>query len=402
MSVYLSSLNNIINFVFAGSYRRKQEVVGSTDILVHTKDNFATASDFLNYVLIEEVIKKTKDMIRVVLISGMIVTLHFIPKNQWSTALVYYTGSQRHLRQLKKFAKQNHLELKKEGLFKEHTVIATPNEKKLYSTLGLRYIEPELREGKGELEASKQALLPKLITLDNLRGDLHSHTTETDGTASLEEMVDAAIEKGYEYLAITDHTKRLAITNGLNEERLLQQIRQIDKLNGRLKNFRILKGSEVDILEDGSLDLPDWILKELDMRVCSLHSRFNYPIEKQTERILRAMENPYFNILGHPTGRLIHHRKPYPLNLEIIFKAAKARGCIMELNAQPSRLDLNDQYGLMAKHFGVKFAISSDAHSIRELDNIRFGINQARRGWLEPQDVINTKSITNLLKLLTT
>ena len=242
--------------------------------------------------------------------------------------------------------------------------------------------------------------LEGVLIVTHIKGDLHSHTNETDGIESLEIMVKAAIEKGYEYLAITDHSKRLTITNGLDEKRLLQQIKFIDKLNEKLINFTILKSIEVDILEDGKLDLSNDVLKELDLCVCSIHSKFKLPEVIQTERIIRAMDNPYFNILGHATGRLITSRPSYPIQMEKILHAAKERNCFIELNSQPSRLDICDKYCLMAKKLGVKIAISSDAHSVPELDFVRFGINQARRGWLEANDVINTRQLKELKKIL--
>jgi DNA polymerase (family 10) len=212
-------------------------------------------------------------------------------------------------------------------------------------------------------------------------------------------MAEAAMRCGYEYLAITDHTQHLTVARGLDKKRLLQQIKEIERLNGRFRKFRILRGSEVDILEDGSLDLPDEILKELDVRVCSIHYRFELSEKKQTERVIRAMDNPYFNILGHPTGRLLDRRRPYELNLEQVMKAAKERGCFMEINAQPERMDLNDLHCLAAKAHGVKLVISTDAHSDFDLNYMRYGVAQARRGWLEAPDVINTLPLSKLLPL---
>jgi len=248
--------------------------------------------------------------------------------------------------------------------------------------------------------AAERNTLPTLITLNDIKGDLHSHTNETDGVEALEVMVEAAMQLRYEYFAITDHSKRLAITNGLDEKRLLKQIEQINKLNSKYPHFKILKSIEVDILEDGSLDLSDDVLKELDIRVCSIHSKFKLPTDKQTERIIRAMDNPYFNILGHMTGRLLTSRKPYDLQIEKIFIAAKERGCFIELNSQPARLDIHDVYCKQAKEIGLKVSISSDAHSVRELSFMSFGVNQARRGWLEKGDVINTRNVSELLKII--
>jgi DNA polymerase (family 10) len=264
----------------------------------------------------------------------------------------------------------------------------------------MQYVEPELRENNGEIEAALKHKLPKLVELSDIRGDLHSHTNETDGHYTLAEMVAVAQAKGYEYLAITDHSQRLTVANGLDKKRLLAQIRAIDALNEQLKGFTILKAIEVDILEDGSLDLPDDVLKELDLTVCSVHSKFNLSEKKQTERIVRAMDNPHFKILGHPTGRLLNQRPPYALDLSQLLQAAKERGCVVELNAQPERLDFNDIYCRMAKEVGVKVAISTDAHSIYHFDFMRFGVGQARRGWLEADDVINTRNLRDLRKLL--
>lgn len=386
--------------ICAGSYRRRKEVIGNIDILVETSEPQKLLQQFLALDEIDEVVKVELDYAVVILRSGLQITLHCVSAKAYGAALLYATGSSEHIHHLQQLAAQKKFQLNQRGLFQNKKYVSGKTEQEIYQQLGLCYIEPELRENRGEIAASQKNLLPHLIKLTDLRGDLHMHTQETDGTESLATMVQAAMKKGYDYVAITDHSKRLTITNGLDEERLLQQIKLIDDLNSQLKDFTILKSIEVDILEDGSLDLPNWILKELDIRICSIHSKFNLPKDKQTQRIIRAMDNPYFNVLGHPTGRLIFHREPYPLDMEKILTAAKERGCFLELNAQPARLDLNDQYCLMAKKMGVKLAISSDAHSINELDFIQFGIFQARRGWIERQDVINTRKLADLKKIL--
>jgi DNA polymerase (family 10) len=265
--------------------------------------------------------------------------------------------------------------------------------------VGLPYIEPELRENRGEIEAAKNGALPRLVTLNEIRGDLHAHTNATDGQADLETMALAAKEQGYEYLAITDHTQRLAMAHGQDPKRVRAQIRKIDRLNAKLKGITILKAAEVDILEDGRLDLPDDVLKELDFTVCSIHSRFNLSRKQQTERVIRAMDNPYFNIFGHPSGRLIQQREPYDIDLEAVMLAALDRGGFLEVNAQPDRMDMTDTYCRMAKEIGIKVAISSDAHSEHQVANMRFGVGQARRGWIETADVVNTRPLKQLLKL---
>ncbi|MEA1949249.1 MAG: PHP domain-containing protein, partial [Thermodesulfobacteriota bacterium] len=241
--------------------------------------------------------------------------------------------------------------------------------------------------------------LPELITLEDIRGDLHCHTKATDGHDTLKQMAEAAAERGYAYLAITDHSKHVTVAHGLNKKHLLEQIKVIDKLNGKLDDIMVLKSIELDILEDATLDLPDSVLKELDFTVCAVHYKFNLSRKKKTERILRAMDNPYFTILAHPSGRLINERESYPIDLEKIMKAAGEHGCFLELNAHPDRLDLTDEACKMAKEMGLKVAISTDAHSISNLDYMRFGVNQARRGWLEAKDVINCQPLKDLRKL---
>jgi DNA polymerase (family 10) len=264
----------------------------------------------------------------------------------------------------------------------------------------LPYIEPELREDRGEIQAARENELPDLIPLRDIPGDLHTHTKAADGKSSLEEMASAAKEHGYEYIVISDHSQSLAVAKGFGARRLAEQIEEIDRFNEKMTDFRILKSIEVDILEGGSLDLPDKILKRLDITTCSVHGKFNLSREKQTERILQAMDNPHFHILGHPTGRLINERAPYDVDMQRLMRAAADRNCFMELNARPERLDLNEIHCKMAKEAGVKIAICTDVHSIHELDNMRFGIGQARRGWLEPEDVLNSRSWEELKKKL--
>jgi DNA polymerase (family 10) len=296
---------------------------------------------------------------------------------------------------------KKNLKINEYGIFKGKKQISVSHEKQIYEILDLAFVVPELRENKGEIQAAEQNRLPCLVQLQDIRGDLHVQTSETDGLAGLEKMVQSAQDMGYTYLAITDHSRQVRIANGMDIRRLEKQMEKIDRLNDSLDGFRVLKGVEVDILADGSLDFPDEVLKKLDLRVCSIHFSHNLSRKKQTDRILKAMENPFFNILGHPTGRLINRRKPYAVDLEKIMAAAKESGCFLELNAQPDRLDLNDDACRLARDMHVKIAVSSDAHDTGGLSHLRRGIDQARRGWLEPADIINTYSCQDLVRMMT-
>jgi DNA polymerase (family 10) len=328
------------------------------------------------------------------------VDLRVLPQVSYGAALHYFTGSKSHNIAVRRLAVKKRLKINEYGVFKNEKRIAGKTEKEVFDTVGLAFIEPELRENRGEVEAAQQGRLPDLIKLGDLRGDLHTHTKETDGHNSLEEMAKAAKDRGYEYLAVTEHSKKVAMAKGLDAERLKKQIKEIDRLNEKLEGIILLKGVEVDILKDGSLDLPDDILKELDLTVCSVHYNRNLSKKQQTERIIRAMDNPYFNILAHPTGRLIDEREPYEVDLEILMESARDRGCFLEINAHPDRLDLPDRYCKMAKDMGLKVVISTDAHNLSDLDFMRFGVDQARRGWLEAKDVLNTRKWEEIRKML--
>lgn len=397
---YLKKTKGLKEITVAGSFRRKKETVGDLDILVTCKKGSKIMDRFVRYEDIRKVVSQGTTRSTVILRSGLQVDLRVLPQVSYGAALHYFTGSKSHNIAVRKIGTKKGLKINEYGVFKGDERIAGKTEKEVYDQVGLPYIEPELRENRGEVEAAQKDELPNLLTLKDIRGDLHSHTKATDGHHSLEAMAKAAKEHGYEYLAVTDHSQKVTMAKGLDAKRLSEQIKAIDKLNEELEGIRILKGIEVDILEDGSLDLPDDILKELDLRVCSVHYKQNLSQQKQTERIIRAMDNPYFNILAHPTGRLINERKPMELNLEKIMEAAKDRGCHLEVNAHPDRLDLSDPYCKMAREMDLKLAISTDAHSTSDLDFMRFGVNQARRGWLEAGDVLNTHSWKQLKKLL--
>ncbi|UCD36502.1 MAG: DNA polymerase/3'-5' exonuclease PolX [Nitrospiraceae bacterium] len=397
---HLKEVKGIRALEAAGSYRRRKETVGDLDILASVKKGTRIMDHFVNYEDTGTVISRGETRSSILLRSGFQVDLRVVEEGSYGAALQYFTGSKAHNIAIRKMGVQKGLKINEYGVFRGRERVAGKTEADVYKTVGLPYIEPELREDRGEIEAAQKKKLPRLVTLDDIRGDLHVHTKLTDGHSSLQEMAEAAQKRGYEYLAITEHSQRVTVAGGIDKKALARQIKEIDALNSTLKGFTILKGIEVDILEDGSLDLPDDILKELDVVVCSVHYKFNLPERKQTGRIIRAMDNKYFHIFAHPSGRLINERDPYPVDMEKIMEEAKDRGCFLELNAHPDRLDLTDIYCKTAKGMGVKVAISTDAHSINSMDFMRYGIGQARRGWLEADDVINTRSLKELKKLL--
>lgn len=398
---YLRATPGVTRAIIAGSYRRRKETIGDIDILITCQDSHPVMERFVAYDEVEQVLSKGKTRSTVVLRSGLQVDLRVVAEDSYGSALQYFTGSKAHNIAVRSIAVKLGLKLNEYGVFRGETYIAGRTEEDVYRAIGLPYIEPELREDWGEIEAAQQGRLPHLVTVADIRGDLHAHTKATDGHASIEDMAEAAKAKGYEYLAITDHTKRVTVANGMDATRMAQQIELIDRLNERLQGITILKSAEVDILEDGSLDLPDDILKQLDLTVCSIHYKLNLSREKQTERVIRAMDNPYFTIFGHPSGRMIGEREPYAIDMERVMEAALERGCVLEVNAQPARLDLTDTHCKMAKDMGVKVVISTDAHRTTDLDFMRFGVDQARRGWLEPSDVLNTRTWPELKRLIT-
>ncbi len=397
---YLRENRSIQDIEIAGSYRRRKETIGDLDILVTCEDSISVMTHFVNYFDIDEVLSKGDTRSSIILKSGIQVDLRVLPQKSYGAAMLYFTGSKAHNIVIRKLAKQKDWKVNEYGLFSNDDFLAGETEKGIYNKLGLPYIEPELRENRGEFEAAESGNLPELIKLSDIKGDLHTHTNLTDGKNTLEEMAEAAQKLGYKYIANTDHSKRVTVAGGLDEKQVFENIKRTDKLNENFKDFTILKGIEVDILEDGSLDLSDKVLKELDIVVAAIHYKFNLSREEQTERILRAMDNPYLNIIAHPTGRLINEREPYDIDLEKIMQKAKENNCILEINSQPSRLDLNDLNSRKAKGMGVKLVISTDAHSTTQYDFMRFGIGQARRGWIEKNNVINTRNINQLKKII--
>jgi DNA polymerase (family 10) len=384
----------------AGSYRRMKETVGDLDILVTAKAGPPVMEHFLSYDEIANVLSHGDTRSSVVLKSGIQVDLRVVGTENYGAAMHYFTGSKAHNIAIRKMGQDAGLKINEYGVFKGDRRIAGETEESVFKSVGLPFIPPELREDRGEIEAARTGGLPSLVELCNLHGDLHVHSKASDGRNSIEELAREAEKRGLQYLAITDHSVRLKIAHGLDRKRLEKQIEEIDALNGKFNGIRILKGIEVDILENGDLDLPDSLLVKLDLVIGAVHSHFNLPRDRQTARILRAMDHPHFTLLAHPSGREIGKREPYDVDMERIVRHARERGCYLELNAQPERLDLNDLHCRLAKSEGVLVSIDSDGHSMLDFDNLRFGIGQARRGWLEAKDVLNTRTLKQLLPLL--
>ncbi|MDR3451797.1 MAG: DNA polymerase/3'-5' exonuclease PolX [Rhodoferax sp.] len=386
----LSGVPGVLEVQVAGSLRRQRETVGDLDMVAAVERDSAVMDRFVSAADGRHVLIKGPTRASIVLASGLQVDLRAVPRESFGAAWLYFTGSKAHNIALRQRAREAGLKLNEYGVFRGDRRIAGDTEASVYHALGLPFIEPELREQRGEIDAALSHSLPALVQRRDLRGDLHAHTRESDGRESLEAMAAAARARGLEYLAITDHSPRLALAHGLDAGRLAQQIDRIDELNARVDGIVLLKGIEVDILEDGRLDLV----------VGAIHHRFDLSRDKQTDRLLRAMDHPCFSILAHPTARLIDERPGCDFDLPRVIRKARERGCFLELNAHPARLDLNDVACRMAKDEGVLVSIASDAHSSVEFDNLRFGIGQARRGWLESSDVLNTRRLGALRSLL--
>jgi len=396
----LRSAEGVVAAEVAGSFRRRRETVGDLDIVVAAESPEPVMQRFTSYEDVAQVVERGPTRATVILRGGLQVDLRVVPEESFGAALMYFTGSKAHNIALRQIAVDHGWKLNEYGLFRGERRLAGRTEAEVYQRLGFPFIPPELREDQGEIAAARAGKLPKLVEAAEIRGDLHMHTNATDGAASISAMAKAAASLGYSYIAITDHSKRVTMAHGLNEKRLAQQIEEIARFNATNPGITVLASIEVDILEDGRLDLPDSILKRLDLVVASIHSRFELPMEKQTERVLRAMDNRYFNIFAHPTGRLIGTRPPYAIDMERIMRGALERGCYLEVNGQPERLDLTDVHCRLAKELGLKVAISTDAHRPEELGFLRFGLGQARRGWLEAEDVLNTRPLAELRRLL--
>ncbi len=397
---YLKKAPGLKSVDVAGSFRRKKETVGDLDLLCIAEDPAEVIGYFTKFERIAEVISAGTTRATVVLKNALQIDLRAVKEESYGAALHYFTGSKRHVIAVRKIAIDLGLKINEYGVYKKGRRIAGKEEAEVYKSVKLPLIPPELREERGEIEAAKKGRLPDLIERSDLRGDLHMHTTYSDGIHTIEEMARKGREMGYAYIAITDHSPGLAMIKGLDAKKARKQIEEIDALNEKLEPFRILKGMEVDILEDGSLDMERDLLRKLDIVTAAIHSKFSLSKKAQTKRLLKAIENPLVHVIAHPTGRLIGKREAIALDLRPVFEAAADAGVAMEINAQPERLDLNDIHIREAKEQGVKFTISTDAHAKDQLDFIRYGINQARRGWIEKGDVLNTLGLEALIEFL--
>ena len=410
---YLEETLGLQRLEVAGSYRRRLETIGDIDLLALAEDPAALSERLTSFPSVVEVLGAGGTKTSVTLRSGLQVDLRVVPPDSWGAALVYFTGSKEHGIKLRQRALDRKLRISEYGVFKipeseidaeergrasEGEMVAGETEEDVYGAVDLPFIPPAMREDRGEIEVAAAGELPHLIEIEDLRGDLQMHSTWSDGRNTLEEMLEACAARGYEYFAITDHSKALAMIEGLDAAKLRKQWDEIEEIAARHPEIRILRSMEVDILRDGSLDLEDEMLEQLDLVVASIHSYFGLPREEQTGRVLRAIGHPEVNVLAHPTGRLINRRAPIELDIDDVLQAALEHDVAVELNAQPHRLDLKDTQLMRARELGVKVVISTDAHRTDELDLIHYGVEQARRAWLTPSDVLNTLPLAELLE----
>jgi DNA polymerase (family 10) len=390
----LSSAPGVVRLEVAGSLRRRRETVADVDLLALASPTGPVMERFLGHASVEKILMSGETRSTVVLAGGLQVDLRAVPPDCYGAALLYFTGSKEHNVKLRRRAIERGLHVSEYGVFAgapgQGEAIAGREEAEVYAALGLSYIPPELREDRGEIEAAAAAGLPRLIAREDLRGDVHMHSTWSDGRETLETMVAACVERGYEYMAITDHSKALAMTNGLDARRLRLQWLEVAEVAARHPEIHLLRGMEVDILADGTLDLEDEMLFGLDIVLVSLHSRFDLPRAEQTERVLKALEHPAVQVFAHPTGRLLNRRKPVDMEVDTVLRRAAELGVAVELNCNPDRLDLKDTHLMRARELGCKIVINTDAHRPHHLDLATYGIEQARRAWLSPEHVINT------------
>ncbi|MFH1386228.1 MAG: DNA polymerase/3'-5' exonuclease PolX [bacterium] len=396
----LSKLKEVKTILPCGSLRRGQETIGDIDILVTSLNPKPIMEAFTKLPLVKQILAKGETKSSVVLKNGMQADVRVVEPKSFGAAAHYFTGSKGHNIHLRQLAQKKGWKVSEYGIFKGEKQIGGKKEEEMFSLFDLQYIPPELREMRGEYEAAEKGTIPHLVELNDIKGDLHCHTTATDGHNSIEEMAKAAQALGYEYLLITDHTLSTRVAHGLKENEALSHLQEIRTVAKKLGGIKVLAGTEVDILPSGKLDYPDNLLKELDLVVAAIHSSFKMPKEKMTKRIIEAFKNKYVHIFAHPTGRLIGEREPYAVDMEQVLQAAKKYNVAIEINAQPKRLDLTDVYCQRAKELGIKMVISTDAHSTDQLSLMKYGVLTARRGWLEKKNVLNTLPLEKLLKLL--
>lgn len=393
---WLREVPEVERLEVAGSYRRRRETVGDIDLLALATQPGPVMDAFLHYPQRDKILMAGDTRSTITLGSGLQVDLRVVPPDCYGAALVYFTGSKEHNVKLRRRGVERGLRISEYGVFRvegdaegEGERIAGREEADVYAAVGLAWVPPELREDRGEIEAASAGRLPALLRLEDLRGDLHMHSTWSDGRNTIEEMVEACAARGYEYMVISDHSKALSMVNGLDAYRLREQWKEIDEVRARHPEIRILRSMEIDILGDGSLDLEDEMLAQLDLVLVSLHSRLDLPEAQQTERVLRALEHPEVDVFCHPTARLINRRRPVEMDVDAVLRRAAELGVAVELNANPHRLDLKDTHLELAKELGCKVVISTDSHRTRELDLMRYGVEQARRAGLEAGDVLN-------------
>lgn len=403
ISALIAEFPGVETITPAGSLRRGRETVGDLDLLVtgpacEPEVVGAAVEHVAGLPLIDKLLAKGANKVSFTLRNQLQVDVRLLPRASYGAALQYFTGSKHHNVTLRQRAIRQGMTLSEYALTRveDGVVVAAETEEQIYNVLGLDWIAPELRENCGEIDAAANHALPRLIVREDIRGDLHMHTHETDGTCSIREMAEAAMARGLRYIAITDHSKNLAMTNGMDDRRALEHVRRIREVDRELREevgdrIRVLPGIEVDILADGSLDLADETLAQMDVVVASVHSRFDMPLAEMTARVLRAMENPHMRILGHATGRKLLRRDPYALDVEAVLKRAAELGVAVEHNASPARADLNDLYLRRAKELGCRIVVNTDAHATEELDQMRWGVTQLRRAWLRAEDVLNTE-----------
>ncbi len=396
----LKSLSEVKTAIAAGSVRRMKETIGDADFLVISNNPKKVMGFFVSMPEVIDVIGKGETKSSVKLKTGMDADIRVLPEESFGAALQYFTGSKDHNVALRRIAQEKGLKLSEYGLFNGYKLVAGKTEEEIYEALGLQWVPPELRENTGEIEYAMSSKLPKLIGYEDLKGDLQVHTNWTDGAHALEEMIEEAKKTGLEYVVISDHSKSLSMAGGLNEEMLLRQGEEIDKLNAQITGIRVLKGVELNILKDGSLDISDSVIEGMDVVSAGVHSHFNLVKEDMTKRVLKAVKNPNVDILCHPTGRQIQKREPIELDVEKVIAVAADTGTVLDIDSYPDRLDLKDEYIKKAVELGTKLGISSDSHSKLHFHYLKLGIAQARRGWATAKDIVNTRSVEEFLELI--